>query len=87
MASGSNDNTIKLWDTGELIRTFTGHSDSLKCVAFGSNNVLEIGSSDKTIKLWETATGNVLRTLDDHELLCLVSSLWEQQRTCQRVLG
>ena len=64
LASGSSDNTAKLWDnnSGQL-RSLTGHADPFCVVAFDSSNMLASGSNDKTIKLWEKKTGGRLRTL------------------------
>jgi len=54
-ASGSSDETIKLWDVqsqGE-IATLTGHSNWVISVAFSPDSqTLASGSSDTTIKLW-----------------------------------
>ena len=69
LASGSNDNTMKLWDvaTGRELRTFTGHSRGVNSVAFGPDGkLLASGSDDKTVRLWEAATGHLLRTLTGH---------------------
>ncbi len=50
-----------------LIRTLTGHSDSVRAVAFSSDSKYVVsGSKDNTIKVWEFATANVLHTLTDH---------------------
>jgi WD40 repeat protein len=67
--SGSDDSTIKLWDTatGALIRTFEGHSKEVNSVAFSPDGALVLsGSSDKSIKLWDTATGALIRTFEGH---------------------
>jgi len=69
LASGSDDNTIKLWDvaTGQELRTLTGHARQVSSVAFSSDGrTLASGSADKTIKLWDAATGQELRTLAGH---------------------
>ncbi len=61
--------TTKLWDavTGALIRTFEGHSDQVRSVAFSpdGSRVLS-GSADNTIKLWDAATGALIRTFEGH---------------------
>ncbi|MGI2909791.1 WD40 repeat domain-containing protein, partial [Hassallia sp. VBCCA 56010] len=62
LASGSDDNTIKLWDvaTGKLSQTLTGHSNSVRSVAFSPDGkTLASGSDDNTIKLWDVATGKL----------------------------
>ncbi|MFN7384702.1 MAG: protein kinase domain-containing protein [Dolichospermum sp.] len=69
LASGSDDNTIKLWNvnTGNLLQTFTGHSDLVWSVAYSPDGqTLASGSWDKTIKLWDVKTGNLLQTLKGH---------------------
>jgi len=68
-ASGSSDNTIKLWNanTGECLATLEGHGDDVMSVAFSPDGTtLSSGSKDKTIKLWNATTGECLRTLDGH---------------------
>lgn len=68
--SGSRDNLVKLWDlqTGELLRTFSGHKDWVNDVAFalGGSAVLS-GSKDRTLKLWNVETGELLKTLEGHK--------------------
>ena len=69
LASGSRDNTIKLWDptTGELWQTLKGHSNSVLSVAFSPNGrLLASGSEDNTIKLWDPTTGELRQTLNGH---------------------
>lgn len=65
LASGSRDETIKLWQlsTRTEICTLTGHSNSVYCVAFSPDGqTLASGSSDNTIKLWNLDTGKEIRT-------------------------
>ncbi len=69
LASGSNDSTIKLWDvnTGDRIKTLTGHSDSVKAIAFSTDGeTLASSSDDSTIKLWDVATGKYFQTWREH---------------------
>ena len=56
IVSGSGDNTIKVWnlDTGELLHTLEGHSDSVNSVAISPNGrTIVSGSEDETVKVWQ----------------------------------
>ncbi|MEH1915291.1 serine/threonine-protein kinase [Nostoc sp.] len=53
--------------TGQLIRTLTGHSESVNSVAISSDGqILASASWDNTIKLWSVTTGREIRTLTGH---------------------
>ena len=68
LVSGSNDNTIRLWDagTGEHKQTLTGHKAVVKSISFSPDgSVLASGSWDKTIRLWDTITGENKKTLTE----------------------
>ena len=63
IASGSWDNTIRLWNprTAEHVATLTGHTDRVTSVAFSPNgNLLASGSWDKTVSFWNPHTGKRL---------------------------
>ncbi|AGX86377.1 WD40 repeat domain-containing protein [Candidatus Symbiobacter mobilis] len=72
LASGSADNTVRLWDVatrkplGEPLR---GHEDIVSSVAFSPDGkVLASGSLDKTVRLWDVATREPLgEPLRGHE--------------------
>ena len=50
-----------------LLRTLTGHSNSVISMSFSPDGqTLASSSGDKTIKLWNLSTGQVLRTLTGH---------------------
>ncbi|MEH2464372.1 serine/threonine-protein kinase [Nostoc sp.] len=69
LATGSDDNTIKLWEvnTGQLICTLVGHSWSVVAVAFfADGETLLSASCDKTVKLWRVSTAEEIVTLSGH---------------------
>jgi WD40 repeat protein len=69
LASGSGDDTIKLWNlvSGQELRTLTGHTDSVRSVAISPDGqTLASGSHDDTIKQWKLASGQEVRTLKEY---------------------
>ena len=69
LVSGSDDNTVKIWDTasGGCLQTLQGHSDCVLSVAFlPDGQRLVSGSHDKTVKIWDTASGGYLQTLQGY---------------------
>ncbi|GKZ97273.1 hypothetical protein AnigIFM59636_012026 [Aspergillus niger] len=72
LASGSYDETIKLWDaaTGAFKYILEDHSGPVDSVAFsGDGQLLASGSHDDIIKLWDAATGTLKYTLEDYSSL------------------
>jgi len=76
LASGSKDNTIRLWrydgDDVRCVSTCVGHTEPVTAVAFSKKNasLLVSGSQDKTIKLWEVSEKHetkVVHTQIGHE--------------------
>ncbi|MEO1377661.1 MAG: WD40 repeat domain-containing serine/threonine-protein kinase, partial [Cyanobacteria bacterium J06635_10] len=66
---GSYNNVIGMWNptTGEKIRIFRGHSQSVISIAVNAqSNIMASASSDKTIKLWNLSTGELLSTIKGH---------------------
>jgi WD40 repeat protein len=66
LASGSDDNTVRLWETstGHHLMTLRGHTDHVRAIAFEpSGQYLASGSRDGTVKLWNVQTGECLKTL------------------------
>ena len=68
LASGSDDNTIKIWNhQGECLKTLQGHDDWVYSVAFSPNgNLVASGSRDNTVKIWDCSTGECFSTLIGH---------------------
>ncbi len=55
LASGSADNTVKLWsvESQKEVTTLQGHSSDVRSVAFSPDGkYLASGSEDNTVKLW-----------------------------------
>lgn len=67
LATGSYDNTIKIWDleTGEEIRTLTGHTRGIRSLQMDDHKLIS-ASLDCTVKVWNWRTGQCLRTLSSH---------------------
>ncbi|MEM7133727.1 MAG: tetratricopeptide repeat protein [Chloroflexota bacterium] len=67
LASGSKDQTIRLWRIGEttsLLKILEGHTNWIWSVAFSSDGAtLASGSEDGTARLWDVNTGEILHTL------------------------
>ena len=69
LASGSRDNTIRLWDatTGQLKNVLTDHRDDVYSITFTPDgSTLMSGSKDKTIRVWDVATGLQKEVLTGH---------------------
>lgn len=76
VAAAGSDNTVKLYNaqTGEWLRTLTGHMDNVSTIAFSPDGeIIASGAGgfdethDASIKLWRVADGALLRTLDGHD--------------------
>jgi WD40 repeat protein len=69
LASACADRTVRLWDvtSGDLVRTFQGHTQPVIGVAFSSDGGrLASASADRTARLWDVDTGKEIRTLRGH---------------------
>ncbi|MBF2000671.1 MAG: NACHT domain-containing protein [Synechococcales cyanobacterium M58_A2018_015] len=66
VATGGNDQTIRLWDvqTGTCLRILTGHSKPVESVAFHPQGILLASASDdETVRLWDPVAGKCLEVL------------------------
>ncbi|ETO34629.1 WD-40 repeat-containing protein, partial [Reticulomyxa filosa] len=74
LCSGSEDNTICVWDmeTNKQIQSFNGHSMCVTCVKFSSYyhiyncNVICSSSIDKTIRFWDIKSKQQLQMFNGH---------------------
>ena len=67
--SGSDDNTVKVWDleSGRCINTLEGHNNSVYsvCISITGKRALS-GSADNTVKIWDLESGRCINTLEGH---------------------
>ncbi|RYP31995.1 hypothetical protein DL767_005440 [Monosporascus sp. MG133] len=72
LASGSHDNTVKIWEpaTGRCISTLKGHTGWVKSVTWsydtGEAAWLASSSMDNIIKIWNPTTGRCISVLKGH---------------------
>ncbi len=69
MASGSYDNTVKLWsvESQKEINKLQGHSSFVTSIAFSPDGkYLASGSYDKTVRLWSVELQKEVTTLQSH---------------------
>lgn len=67
LATGSYDNTIKIWDleSGQEIRTLDGHTRGIRSLQMDEQKLVS-ASLDGTVKFWNWRTGQLLSTLSSH---------------------
>lgn len=69
IASGSNDNIIRLWNpkfsTG--FKALKGHSRAVFALAYSPNGkLIASGSNDTDVRLWNAQSGQAIKTLEGH---------------------
>ena len=65
LASGSSDQTVKVWDaaSGQCLLTLPGHQGWVQACAWSPDGRrLASGSDDNTMKVWDAASGQCLWT-------------------------
>lgn len=65
IVSGSNDSTIRLWDTstGEELTKFQAHTGIVNSVSFSPDGMRIASGGRNTICLWDSSAGKKLQTL------------------------
>ncbi|KAL3304125.1 vegetative incompatibility protein het-e-1 [Colletotrichum asianum] len=65
VASGSHDETVRLWDaaTGAALRTLKEDHVVREVIFSMDGHIVASVSGDRTLRLWDAATGTALRTL------------------------
>ncbi len=84
LASGSADQTIKIWDlaAGKLLRTLQGHTAPVWSVALSRDGkTLVSGSADHSINIWDVETGEVRHHLTEHNDIVYSVALSPDQKT------
>jgi len=81
VVSGSDDNTLRVWDAarGECVAVLEGHSDTVTCVCVvevgrggdgggGGAKVQRVvsGSDDNTLRVWDADRGECVAVLEGH---------------------
>lgn len=79
LASGSEDQTVRLWTLPgcKRLATLTGHEAPVLCLALTPDGkVLASASADGTVRLWSPPNGDLLATLTGHRgaVTCLALS-------------
>lgn len=85
LASGANDNTVRIWDASSMstvtdtpMHTLSAHTAAVKALAWcpRQRNLLATGggTADRTIRFWSASSGACLNTIDTESQVC--SLLW-----------
>jgi len=67
--SGSDDKTVRVWDTesGRCLAALEGHTDSVFAVASsGDGRRVLSGSADNTVRVWDAVSEQCVATLEGH---------------------
>lgn len=63
-AGGEADPRVLLWHDGEVVREFSGHTDSIAALAVSPDEQTALsGGFDGTLRQWNLTTGELIRTI------------------------
>ncbi len=60
------DGTIRIWDTGELLKEFLGHNKGVFALLVLPNGKIVSGGGDGTVRIWDSTNGEQLMELNKH---------------------
>ena len=68
IVSGSDDQTIKIWDfgSGKLLRSIDGHDNINSITVTPDNSQIVSGSDNKLVKVWDLENGQLSYSLEGH---------------------
>ena len=69
LASGLADGFIKIWDMDkrQLVKSLSGHTNSVKSLVVLKNGFLASGSEDKSVKIWDVDLGKEVKSFYGHQ--------------------
>ena len=70
LVSGSEDVTLKIWDTatGNVLRTLSGHDQAVLAAAISPDGkLIASGGADQTVRVWDVVTGQSSQGGHPHE--------------------
>ena len=75
LASGSRDDTVKLWDVATQERIANLHTDGVWSVSFSPDGTTLASGSSGTVILWDVRTGERIATLKGHTIVWRTNTL------------
>lgn len=78
-STNGRDNIARLWDiaSGQLVRTFVGHTFWIWSVSFSPDGKYVLtASQDRTARLWDVSTGEQLRLFPSHANTAVANAIF-----------
>ncbi|EGB11233.1 hypothetical protein AURANDRAFT_1966, partial [Aureococcus anophagefferens] len=77
LASGGNDNDLKVWDARRLLQSFGDHVAAVKAIAWSPHKRGSLasgaGTADRTIKFWDARTCALVDSVDTGSQVCALA--------------